>query len=118
MNCGLKHISTQRKLSGMTLVDMMVAVAIGGLVLTSIAMLSVYSARSFVAMGNYADLDQASRNALDNMSREIRQTQSLTSYTSTQLTFQESPSNTLIYVYDPQARTLTRRRGGLDTVLL
>lgn len=118
MNCGLNHISTQRKLSGMTLVDMMVAVAIGGLVLTSIAMLSVYSARSFVAMGNYADLDQASRNALDIMSREIRQTQSLTSYSSTQLTFQESPSNTLIYVYDPQARTLTRRRGGLDTVLL
>ena len=42
----------------------------------------------------------------------------MTSYTSTQLTFQESPSNTLTYVYDPQARTLTRRRGGLDTVLL
>jgi prepilin-type N-terminal cleavage/methylation domain-containing protein len=117
MNCGLNK-SIQRQRSGMSLVEMMVASAVAGLVLTAVAMLSVYSARSFVAMGNYADLDQASRNALDVMSREIRQTRGLNSYSATQLVFQETPSNTLTYVYDANARTLTRRRGTTNTVLL
>ena len=118
MNCTFQISHSGKSRSGMGLVEMMVAGAIAGLVLTAVAMLSMYSAKSFVAMGNYADLDQASRNALDNMSREIRQTQGLNSFSATQLTFQETPSNTLIYVYNPVARTLIRRRAGVDTVLL
>ena len=64
--------------SGMSLMEMLVAAAIGSLLLTAVAYLSLYSARSFVALGNYADLDQLSRNALDVMSRDIRQSKSLT----------------------------------------
>ena len=111
----------KKRCSGMSLLEVMIAGCIAGLVLTAISMLSMYSARSFVAMGNYADLDQASRNALDVMSREIRQTRSLTSFAANKLVFQETPSNTLTYVYDPAARTLRRVRSGAvgdNTVLL
>lgn len=120
MKCAIQNtrLSAKRRCSAMTLVELMVTGAIGLLVLTAIAMLSMYSARSFVAMGNYADLDAASRNALDIMSREIRQTQGLNSFTSTKLVFQETDSNTLTYVYDPSDRTLTRQRAGINTVLL
>src|SRR5215207_6685301 len=112
MKCApTNRISAKRSCSGMSQLELMVAGAIAMLVLTAIASISLYSARSFVAMGNYADLDQASRNALDLMSREIRQTKALNSFSPSKLVFQESSSNTLTYVYDSTARTLTRQRG-------
>ena len=107
-----------RNRSGMTLMELLVAGSIAMLVLTAIAMLSMFSARSFVAMGNYADLDAASRDALDKMSREIRQTKSLISFSPTKLVFQETDSSTLTYEYNPGAATLTRLKGGNNTVLL
>ncbi len=61
------------KKSAFSLLEMTVAVAIGSIILIAVAQVSAYSARSFVAMGNYADLDRYSRNALDNMTRDIRQ---------------------------------------------
>ena len=118
MKCAVTRGESKQSRRGMTLLEMMIAGCIAAIVLTAVMLITMYSARSFVAMGNYADLDQASRNALDNMSREIRQTLGLKSYSSTQLTFQENPSNTLSYIYDPDRRTLTRRRAGIDTVLL
>ena len=47
----------------MTLVEIMVAVAIGSLVLAVVGTLSMYSGRNFASMGNYVDLDIASRKA-------------------------------------------------------
>ena len=48
-----------------TLVEMMVAMALGSVVMTAVVSLSVYSARTFASLGNYTDLDLHSRNALD-----------------------------------------------------
>jgi hypothetical protein len=71
-----------------------------------------------VAMGNYNDLDRVSRNALDQLSHDIRQTRSLTAFTPTSLTFMDWDSNSLSFVYDPSAGTLTRSKLGVTTVLL
>ena len=54
---------------GTTLLELLVASGIGMAVLLAMMSLSYYTARSFAAMGNYADLDRASRNALDQMTR-------------------------------------------------
>jgi hypothetical protein len=62
-----------RRAAAFTLVEASVAVALGTLILAVVAYLSVYSARTFSAMGNYVDLDMHSRNALDVISREVRQ---------------------------------------------
>src|SRR5258707_14680982 len=70
---------------GWTMVEMMVAIGAGSLLLTAVAQITVFTARSFVAMGNYADLDRASRNALDVISREIRQAKSVGSYSTSSL---------------------------------
>ena len=69
-------------------------------------------------MGNYSDLDRASRNALDNMSREIRATSQLTAFTTTKLTFKDPDGTTLSFEYNPGNGTLTRKRGGTNTTLL
>ena len=63
---------------GFTLVEIMVAAGVGSLVLTAVAFLSLYGARSSVAVCNYTDLDARSRYALDVMCREIRQATAVT----------------------------------------
>ena len=55
----------------MTLVEMMVASAIGTLVFIAIANLTVFTSRTFSAILNYTDMDQKSRYALDLMTTEI-----------------------------------------------
>ena len=57
----------------MTLVEVMVSVALGSMVLAMAGSLWLFGSRSFAAMGNYTDLDAKSRNALDLMSRDIRE---------------------------------------------
>jgi len=104
----------------MTLVELMVAVTIGAIILAAVGKLSLFTARSFVALGNYSDLDQASRNALDIMSREIRQTRALTTYATNQLIFQDYDGAQLTYVWDPNPNvlTLSRIKGAQTKVLL
>ena len=58
---------------GMTLVEVMVSVALGSVLLAMGSSLWLFGSRSFVAMSNYSDLGTKSRQALDLMSREIRQ---------------------------------------------
>jgi prepilin-type N-terminal cleavage/methylation domain-containing protein len=68
-----ESVKQRKKAAGFTMTELMVATALGSLVLTVVAVLSVYSTRSFVALGNYADLDAHSRKTLDVLSRELRQ---------------------------------------------
>ena len=98
--------------------EMLVATGLAGLVFGAVSALFMFSARSFAALGNYADLDAASRNALDTMSRDIRQTRCLTNFSPTQLIFEDYDTNALTYVYDSGAGTLTKQKNGVSTVLL
>jgi len=108
--------------AGFTLVEMLVTMAVGSLVLVVIGSLMVFTTRSFIALGNYNDLDQASRNALDMISRDIRQTKALKSFSSTktaaQLTFQDKDNTDLTYVWDSNGRNLVRIKGAQRTILL
>jgi len=101
-----------------TLPEMLVSIAIGGMVLAALGSLMVYSARSFVAIGNYIDLDKASRNALDQMSRAIRQTARLTSYSPTSLTFANTDGTQLSVTWNPSTRQVTMTGNGSTKTLL
>ena len=59
--------------SAFTFVELLVAMALSSIVMTAVGALTIYSARTFVALGNYTDLDLHSRNALDVIGRELRQ---------------------------------------------
>ncbi|MFM1944293.1 MAG: hypothetical protein RI897_3275 [Verrucomicrobiota bacterium] len=116
---------TSRKSQGYTLVEVLVATGIGGLVLAAIMTVTLFSARSFAALVNYVDLDNYSRNALDEITSEIRQADRLIAGSPTSMTFQFSnPTNTaaaswnVSYVYNPDARTLSRIQAGTRKTLL
>jgi len=118
MTLHLSAPGSQRQRSGVTILEMMVAAAVAAIVLTTVASFAIYTARSFVAIGNYADLDRASRNALDVLTRDIRQARGLTAFKTNKLTLVAGDMSTLIFEYEPSAAVLTRTKSGERTVLL
>lgn len=97
---------------------MMVAAAIGSMLLVSAGMLASYSARSYAAMTNYVDLDNRSRKALNKLTRDVRQANYLSSYTSQQLVFMDFDNASLTYTYSPSAKTLVRLKNDVSETLL
>ncbi len=98
---------------GFTLVEMMVAVAIGVLLMGAVMSLYITGLRSFAIMGNYQDMDNKSCKALDILNREIRNASALVSYTTNRLTFYNTVSaQTNVITYDSTARTLVLTRTG------
>src|SRR5260221_3164416 len=66
-----------RRCKAMTLVEMIVGVGVGSLVLMSVMAVYLTSSRSFAGMGNYVVMEQSSRSALDQMTRDIRRSKNL-----------------------------------------
>jgi len=104
--------------SGFTLLETMIAVTLGMIAFAALASLSLFTARSFVAAGNYADLDRASFVALDTMSRDIRQSRELVWFTPYKLTLRDNDGTPLVYEYKPETSQFTRLKNGKITVLL
>jgi prepilin-type N-terminal cleavage/methylation domain-containing protein len=112
MDCTITSTSKARY-HGFTLVEMLVATAVGGLVLAAVMAMSLFSARSFAAISNYVDLDIKSRTALDTMTSDIRQASDLFNASSNSLSFHlvdigTGATNVLQYTYDPSGKTLKR----------
>ena len=118
MDSRQKSRCSRRSRSGFTLAELAVASGLGVLVFAAVAIGMVFSSRSFLALGNYEELNSASRNALDTMTREIRQTKALTAYATNQLTFTDYDGVALTYAWDPASGKLTRQKAGATTVLL
>jgi hypothetical protein len=101
-------IAKRKHRSGAALIDLLVGTGIAALVLTGVSLLSLFGSRSFAAMGNYVNLDQYSRDALDRMSREIRQCKRLVSADTTYLWFEDHDGQDLLYYYVPSSKLLYR----------
>src|ERR1043165_1020390 len=80
-----------------TLVEMLISSGLAAIVMAVVMVTSMYVARTFEAMGNYADLNRASRQTLDIMTRDIRQAKTLTSYATNQLVFNDLNSVSFSY---------------------
>jgi len=78
-----------------------------------VMLLFAFSGRSFAALGNYADLDAKSRNALDVMVKEIRQAKSVSAYQPNMLVFTNFNNQVVQYVWDSTTNTLTRSVDGV-----
>src|SRR5436853_7592958 len=88
-----------------TLVEVMMTFAVSGVILTALLSFIIYAAKSFAGMENYVDLEQKSQLALDTMTKEIRETQALTSYGTRTLSGQ-LVTNVLTFLdYDNQPLT-------------
>ena len=112
----------RRRRHGMTLIETVVAGAIASVVLMVVGLLSMYGLRSFMAMGNYTELDAQSRNSLDQISFDVRQaTQVIDFQTATNskiLVLSNSLRGmTLRYVWDGDARTLSCEKSDQGEVI-
>ncbi len=102
----------------MTLIEMVVGLGVGILVLLGMVLIFMTSNRSFVAMGNYLIMDQASRNALSQMTRDIRKSRNLVSYSTNQLVLDYDGATQLTYRWDPAKLVLTQSKTGSPTAVL
>ena len=121
MDCTIT--TTKIRTRGLTLVEVLMAVGVSGLVFAAVASQMFSSGRSFAALANYVALDSSSRNALDTMTKEIRQADRLVAYSPTNLVFEmvnsaNGATNNLTFEYNSVDGTLTRNYAGVTTTLL
>ena len=112
-----KNTSTKR-LAGFTLTEFLISIAVASIMFLGIGVFGLYSARSFGSIANYVDLDAYSRNALDQLTKDVRQVNRLVSSSSNSLVFEDHDGAPLRYVYSPDAKTLSRVKGGTTDILL
>jgi prepilin-type N-terminal cleavage/methylation domain-containing protein len=104
---------------GMTLIETMVAMAVGSCALLGVTTVIVGGSYSFAAMANYVGMDKNSSTALDKMTRDIRRSANLTSFSTNRMVFTYSGATTLTYSYDSTAKQLLSwKSGGATNVLL
>jgi prepilin-type N-terminal cleavage/methylation domain-containing protein len=102
---------------GMTLVEVMIAAALGSMLLAAAGSLWLFGSRSFLAMGNYSDLDKKSRAALDRMSQDIRQATAVTAFEKTKTARLLAVTNAvagvgMTYIWEASSRRLICQKTG------
>lgn len=118
MEC--KITSTKRRQSSaFTVIEMVLGGAIGVVIIAGLMAVQLFGNFSLANLYNYVTLNNQSHVALDKMTRNIRQTSSMTSYTTNSIAFTNGiAGTTLSYTFDPNARTLTEVSAGQTNVLL
>lgn len=98
----------RRRTAGMTIAEALVSMCVVMLILLALCAFSMFSTRSFATMYNYVDLDDANRIAMDTLTRDVRQCKRVIDCTASRLILEDPNGDTLGYIYDPMARTLSR----------
>jgi Tfp pilus assembly protein PilW len=97
---------------------MIIAIGITSLLVLTVTGFIMFSGRSFAALFNYVDLDDANRIAIDRITRDVRQANGVSAYTTNSLTLRDSDGTPIVYAYSPVTATLTRTRAGDVSVIL
>jgi|SRR6478736_3045121 hypothetical protein len=103
---------------GWTLLETLVTMIGGTAVLGSILVTGTSVSNSMVAIVNYNDLNKSSRNTLDVLSRDFRNTSVVSSLSANQVSVTNAlTGDSLVYSWDG-SNTLTRTFDGVSTVML
>jgi hypothetical protein len=110
-------LSRGKRSGGVALLEVIIGLALSSILLAMSGSLYVFGSRSFVAMSNYTDLDHKSRNALDLMSRDLRQATQVTAFQRSGTTTWLKVTNAITgsastYTWNPRPRTLVCQRTG------
>jgi prepilin-type N-terminal cleavage/methylation domain-containing protein len=104
--------------AGWTLVEMMVALVLGAIILAAVVSTSIALTNTLVAIVNYNDLDQNSRNTLDTMSRDLRNTATVTAISTSSITASNYLTGDIVtYAWDGSSQ-FTRTFDGTKTLML
>jgi type II secretory pathway pseudopilin PulG len=102
----------------MTLVELLIASSILSVLLAGLASFAMFNARSLAVITNWAEVDQVSRNAMDIISRDVRQASGVLSLTNNAVTLEYSDGAPMTYTFDPENRIMTRYKSGLTVALI
>jgi hypothetical protein len=113
---------TKRSAQAYTLVEMMFGVGVFSIAAMGLAIITLFSVRSFAALANYAVLDQYNRVAMDTVTYELRQAKQITGYSSNattrSLTLLSGDNQTVTYTFDSTKQQVRRSVDGATKVLL
>jgi Tfp pilus assembly protein PilW len=105
-----------KRVCGMSLTEVLVGLALSTILVAMGGSLWLFGSRSFAAISNYTDLDIKSRNALDQMSRDIRQATQVTAFqssaSSARITLADAAGATITYTWSAGPRTLVCQKTG------
>jgi len=105
-----------------TLVEMMVAVGIFSLAGIGLMGLYLFSVKSMASMYNYCLLDQYNRQAMDQLTREIRQAIRVLNYTTNSVTIlaanSDGSNSEVTYSFSPSTKKMLRTSSGTSKTLL
>ncbi len=113
-----------RARTGWSLVEMMVAVGIFSIVGMALMGTYIFSVKSMASLTAYALLDAKNRQAMDLLTREIRQSQNVLAYSTNSVTIltanDDGSTSRVKYVFDPSAKQMLRLnlQDGTSKVLL
>ncbi len=93
---------------GFTLPETLIASAIGATVLLTTVTMMVHLAQASKAIHNYSQFEQENRIALDQFTRDVRQANTVTNFTSNAIVL-DSPQGFITYTFLPDARVITRQ---------
>jgi prepilin-type N-terminal cleavage/methylation domain-containing protein len=115
-------ISEANDTKGFTMVELMLTVAIAGIILAGAATTLNLWARSSMAVGNYADMSGSTRRALDIFASDVRMATDVSTSSANRFTFTAYGSGTstvaVDYRFDAGVGTLTRTYDGVSQVIL
>ena len=93
---------------GFVLSEAIVAVGVTGILLLAVCSFTMFAGRSFAALFNYVDLDDANRIVMDQLSRDIRQSSRVSDFSTNSLSLIDADGSQLVYTYVPSQRVLKR----------
>src|SRR5258708_3620857 len=94
--------------SGSTLPEAIIAIGVTAMLVVALCSFTVFTGHNFAALFNYVDLDDVNKTAMDQITRDVRQANQVTSYATNRLTLQDADGLPITYTYNSTNRTLTR----------
>lgn len=114
-----------RSRKGVTLIELLIAMALSGVVLAGVFSAYLFISRSALRLSNYESMEREATLGLEQFGRELRMTQSIVTsgdpLNQITLTLPDATgtgTHSVVYNYNSVARTLTRTTGGVPRILI
>lgn len=104
--------SRTRAQAGFGMAETVMAAGIATLIVLILTTFVMFSSKSFAALFNYVDLDDANRVAMDRITRDVRQSNRVIGWSTASLVLEDGTGVQLRYDYDPVTREVWRTRQG------
>ncbi len=112
------RVKSKIRIGGFTLSEVLIAAATATIILGAVVAFTLFSGKSFVGLSNYMSLQTRNRQALDILTRDIRNSVALLEYATNRIVLQRFDGQRITIYWNPQTGVVTRSVSGQEQVLL